>query len=133
MLQQQLIDWIDALSRLLVPAVSAMGQAPAAGGEQPGFAEMIFPIAMMLGIIYFLMIRPQRKQMLKHQQFVASIEKGSEVVTSGGIIGKVVGIADGALTLQIAENTKIKVLKSHISSRSFAKEEAANGNLKAAQ
>ena len=66
-------------------------------------------------LIYFLMIRPENKRRKTHQEMLASIELGEEIVTAGGILGKVSKITDQYLELSISENTKIKVQKTSIS------------------
>ncbi|KAB2839205.1 preprotein translocase subunit YajC, partial [bacterium] len=72
------------------------------------------PLLLVFGIFYFLIIRPQQKQAKKHQEMLKGIEKGNQVVTVGGIHGKVVGVADNILTLEIADNVKIKVERSGV-------------------
>jgi preprotein translocase subunit YajC len=66
-------------------------------------------------LIYFLMIRPENKRRKTHQEMLASIEVGEEIVTAGGILGKVSKISDQYLELSISEDTKIKVQKTSIS------------------
>ena len=66
-------------------------------------------------LIYFLMIRPENKRRKTHQEMLASIEVGNEVVTAGGILGKVSKISDQYIELSISDSTKIKVQKTSIS------------------
>ena len=66
-------------------------------------------------LIYFLMIRPENKRRKSHQEMLASLDLGEEVVTAGGILGKVSKINDQYIELSIADNTKIKVQKTSIS------------------
>ena len=66
-------------------------------------------------LIYFLMIRPENKRRKSHQEMLASLDLGEEVVTAGGILGKVSKISDQYIELSIADNTKIKVQKTSIS------------------
>ncbi len=101
--------------------------APTDGGKA-GIADLMVPILMMFAIIYFLMIRPQKKQVEKHRQFLEGLEKGSEVVTSGGLIGKVVGIAENSVTIEVADKVKIKVLKSYINARATAANQSGSNN-----
>ena len=63
-------------------------------------------IGMVIFIFYFLLIRPQRKEQERHQQMITAIKKGDEIVTSGGIIGKVTGIADDVATVEVAQNVR---------------------------
>ncbi len=71
---------------------------------------------LVFGIFYFLIIRPQQKQAKQHQEMLKNVNKGNQVVTVGGIYGKVVGVADDILTVEIADNVKIKVDRSGIQS-----------------
>ena len=95
---------------------SAFAQAQG-GTEQGGPAQtfsFFLPLLVVFGIFYFLIIRPQQKNAKKHQEMLKAIEKGDQVVTVGGIHGKVVGVADTVLTIEIADNVKIKVERSGV-------------------
>ena len=97
----------------LIP--DAMAQS--AGGGAPGGG--IAPILMMvvfIAIFYFLLIRPQQKKAKEHQAMVTKLSAGDEVVTSGGILGKIVEVGDAFVTLEIAPNVQIKVQKFQVSS-----------------
>ena len=97
----------------LIP--DAMAQS--AGGGAPGGG--IAPILMMvvfIAIFYFLLIRPQQKKAKEHQAMVSKLSTGDEVVTSGGILGKVVEVGDAFVTLEIAPNVQIKVQKFQVTS-----------------
>jgi len=88
--------------------------APKAGGAM-GMLNMLMPFALIILVFYFFMIRPQQKQRKKHLEFLSSIKKGDEVVTSSGIIGTVYNVSDRIVTIEIDENSKIKVLKGMVS------------------
>ena len=97
----------------LIP--EAMAQS--AGGAAPGGG--IAPILMMvvfIAIFYFLLIRPQQKKAKEHQAMVGKLSAGDEVVTSGGILGKIVEVGDAFVTLEIAPNVQIKVQKFQVTS-----------------
>ena len=79
------------------------------------FDPTLFLLFGFMILIYFLMIRPENKRRKTHQEMLASIEVGEEIVTVGGILGKVSKINDQYLELSISENTKIKVQKTSIS------------------
>ncbi|MFC1855768.1 preprotein translocase subunit YajC, partial [Thermodesulfobacteriota bacterium] len=64
---------------------------------------------------YFLLIRPQQKRIKEQKAFVDNLEKGADVVTNGGILGRIVGVTDTVFTLEIGDKVKIKVLKSAVS------------------
>ena len=85
----------------------ALLMAPREGGS----AGIIFMVQMVLifVIFYFLLIRPQTKERRRHEQMLAGVKKGDEVVTNGGIIGTVVHAEENRLTLRTGENTRITV------------------------
>ena len=73
------------------------------------------PLILIFGIMYFLLIRPQQKKLKDHQAMVAALRRGDQVVTQGGIIGKVSKVKDdGEIELEIAENVKVRVVRSTI-------------------
>ena len=87
--------------------------AQAASGGDPGFIGFL-PIILMFVLLYFLMIRPQMKRAKEQKQMIASLQKGDEVITSGGALGKVTKVSDNYLSLEIAPNVEITVQKSAI-------------------
>jgi len=90
----------------------AYAAGPAVGGAG-GFASFL-PLILIFVVFYFLLIRPQQKQAKQHQAFLGDLKKGNKVITKGGIYGEITGISDLVLTLEIAENIKIKVDRSSI-------------------
>jgi len=92
----------------------ALAAAPAAT-QQPGFEGMLFPLGI-LAFFYFLFLRPQAKRTKEKKQMIAAISKGAEVVTSGGILGKVVDMDDNFVKIEIADNTFIQVQRQSIES-----------------
>jgi preprotein translocase subunit YajC len=97
----------------LLFSVSAFAQTAAPGGQAPAYMQFI-PLAVMVAVMYFLMIRPQMKKQKDHQAFLSSIARGEEVITNGGILGRVEGLTDLYLTLEIAPGVRIKVLRSAV-------------------
>lgn len=89
--------------------------AQAAPGMFDMLNSLIVPTMLIIGIMYFLMIRPQQKRLKEHRDMVASIRRGDTIVTSGGIIGKVAKVEDQELQVEIAEGVKVKLLRSTIS------------------
>jgi len=79
------------------------------------FDPTLFLLFGFMILIYFLMIRPENKRRKTHQEMLASLDLGNEVVTAGGILGKVSKISDQYIELSISDNTKIKVQKTSIS------------------
>jgi preprotein translocase subunit YajC len=84
-----------------------MGLAPSSS-EQGGFVTLL-PIIAMVAIIYFLLIRPQQKEQKRHREMIASLKKGDEVVTSGGLYGRIMALNDEKVTLKVSDNTKIVI------------------------
>ena len=95
----------------------AMGQNPGVqqGAVAPNPIIGLMPIILMFVIFYFLLILPQQKKQKQHLKMLAAVKKNDEVVTSGGIHGKVVDVKDDAVIMEIDDNCKIKVQKSSIS------------------
>lgn len=83
-------------------------QAQGAAG-QPSALMQFLPLVLIFVVFYFLLIRPQSKRAKEHREMVAALEVGAEVVTNGGILGKVVTIADQYVTLEIADGVNVKV------------------------
>ena len=85
-----------------------------AGGMQ-NYTTFLF-FGGMIAIMYFLMIRPQQKQLKEHKALLAGLKKGDGVVTQGGLIGKIAEITDREVKLEVAQGVKIRVLKSSVQS-----------------
>ena len=91
--------------------------AQAAGGAPAGAGTTsLIMMAVFVVIFYFLLIRPQQKKQKEHQAMLSKITVGDEVVTAGGILGKVIEVGDNFLTLEIAENVRIKVQRFQVTS-----------------
>jgi preprotein translocase subunit YajC len=84
----------------------------AAQGDPLGF---LLPMLVIFAAFYFLLIRPQQKRQKAHAALVAALSTGDEVLTAGGILGKVMAVSEHYATLQIADNVEIKVQKSTVS------------------
>ncbi|MEQ9144895.1 MAG: preprotein translocase subunit YajC [Parvibaculaceae bacterium] len=106
--------------------------AETAAGGGGDFLITVFPFVIVFAIIYFLIIRPQQKRAKEHQQMVAAVRRGDEVVTAGGIVGKVSKVGEGDdIQVEIAEGVKVKVLKAtltNVRSKSQPAPSAANTN-----
>ena len=94
-------------------AAPAYAQA-AAGGAASSLISFA-PIVLIFAIMYFLMIRPQQKKLKQHKAMVEGVRRGDQVVTSGGLIGKVSKVADTEVEVELAPNVKVRVVKSTIS------------------
>lgn len=86
----------------------AMAQAATPAVQQPGLEGMLFPLGILI-FFYFLFIRPQSKRNKEQKQMLAALTKGSEVVTTGGILGKVVELDDNFVKLEVGDNVFIQV------------------------
>lgn len=85
------------------------------GGQAPEFAGLIFPFAI-LALFYFIFIRPQSKRTKEHKKMVEALVRGSEIVTSGGLLGKVVSVDENFVTVEVADNFQVQIQRSAISS-----------------
>jgi len=96
----------------ITPAYAQAAGAPAGAGD---FIGMVLPLVLIMGVFYFLLIRPQQKKMKEHQAMLKKVGKGDTVITSGGLIGKVVKVVDdNELQVEIGENIKVRVMRSGI-------------------
>jgi preprotein translocase subunit YajC len=94
----------------MVDIAYAAGAAPGGGNPLAGFIPMI----LIFVVFYFLLIRPQQKKAKAQQVFLQNLKKGDEVVSGGGLHGKITGITDTIVTLEIADNLKVKVSRQYI-------------------
>ncbi len=123
---------------LVTLAQAASGSAPASGGGQGqgapggcagagGMQSLIFML-LMIAVFYFMLIRPQQKKAKEQQNFLGSLEKGWQVVTRGGVIGRITGVSDTTVTLEIQEKVRVRVLKSYIDGLHKDKEAGAKAD-----
>ena len=69
---------------------------------------------LMFGVFYFILIRPQMKRQREHQAMLKQLDKGDMVVTRGGLVGKISGVTDTVLTIELQEKVRVRVLRSHV-------------------
>ena len=93
--------------QMLASLFAPSGQA---GG---GLSMLLFQVALIFGIFYFLIIRPQRRQRDQHEKLLAALQKGDQIVTSGGIVGEVVHLKDNEVTIRSGES-KLVVMRANI-------------------
>ncbi len=102
--------------------------------SQPGGFSMLVPMAAIFVIFYFLLIRPQQKKQKETDAMIQAIEKGDNVITAGGLHGKVTGVADDVLTIEIGsikgDHLRVKVARGRIEHVDPAKKETKNGGKK---
>ena len=88
--------------------------AQAAGGASSAFSSFV-PLILIFAIMYFLMIRPQQKKAKQHKAMIDSLRRGDQVVTSGGVLGKVSKVSDdGIVEIEIAEGVKVRVMRATV-------------------
>lgn len=90
----------------------AWAQGDPAGG---GMIGLLFPILLIVAF-YFLLIRPQTKRAKEHRQMVEALKKGDEVVTGGGVLGRIIEVGDNFVMLEVAENIQLRVQKQAVAS-----------------
>jgi len=81
--------------------------AQAEGAGEPSRLATFLPLLLIFAVVYFLLIRPQIKRQKEHKKLVEAIEKGDEIATSGGLLGRVVNVGDTLLVLEIADGTTV--------------------------
>jgi preprotein translocase subunit YajC len=99
----------EMLLNLVISSAHAADAAPAAGAQPGSSIASFLPLIVIFVIFYFLLIRPQSKRAKEHRAMVAAMAKGDEVVTNGGMLGRVTEIDDSYLTLEIAAGVAVKV------------------------
>lgn len=92
---------------------TAMAQA-GAGGAPPAFLSFL-PLVLVFGVFYFLLIRPQQQKARQHQDVLAALKRNDEIVTGGGLFGKVVAIAGDIVTVEVAPKVHVRVSRPTIS------------------
>ncbi len=95
------------------PGASSNPLAQVCGGQ----GGMFIPMIMIFVVFYFMLIRPQQKKQRELGDWLKGLKKGDEVVTTGGVIGKISGLTDNIVTLEVQEKVRMKILRSHISGK----------------
>lgn len=111
-------------STAVVAAGEAAPAAPMGGGN--GWATLILFGAMIL-VFWLLIFRPQQKKQKEHTKLLEGLNRGDSVLTTSGIYGKVVAIADNVVTIEIAPNVRVKMLKSQVAGRASSPDEGGTG------
>ena len=92
---------------------SFLAQAAQPGGAA-GIGGMLFPMILVFGLFYFMMIRPQQKKAKEHKALIDALTKGDEVMTQSGIAGRVTKIQDDFITVEIADKVEVKMQRSSV-------------------
>ena len=103
------MNWIG-----VAHAMGGIGGTGGGGQGGGGFAALV-PLLLMFAIFYFLLIRPQQKKQKKHRELLGTLKRGDQVVTVGGLHGKITGLTDKVITLEVAEKVRVKVGRGYIS------------------
>ena len=98
----------------VAPPPGGGGSAPGPMGCGGGGTEQIGLLLLMFAVLYFLMIRPQQKRAKQHETMMGALQKGDIVRTNGGIRGEITALDERDVTVEIADRTRIKVLRSHV-------------------
>jgi len=89
--------------------------AYAQGAQQGDSTSFIIMMVLMFAAFYFLLIRPQQKKQKQHNELVAGLQVGDEVLTAGGVLGKITGVSEHYAVIAISDNTEIKIQKASVS------------------
>lgn len=89
--------------------------AQAADPAKPSPLFQMMPLILIFVIFYFLLLRPQQKRAKEHEEMVAALKPGDEVITNGGIYGKITRVGEDAITVEIAEKVRVRVTPSSVS------------------
>jgi preprotein translocase subunit YajC len=92
----------------------AYAMAPPAEGGDSSFLVGFLPMILIFAVFYLLLIRPQQKKAQEHKKLLENLKKGDAVITQGGLYGKIYGITDQVVTLEIADKVRVRVSRAHI-------------------
>lgn len=114
---------MNTQAEIEVPSAPLRAQADGGGGVGGILGSPIFFLLAMLLLMWALLIRPQQRKEKEHKAMLAQVEKGDTVITTGGLHGKVTGLADDVLTVEIAPNVRVKLSRGAIATRVPGKSE----------
>ena len=99
---------------MFISSAFATAPAAAAGGDMQSSLMSMLPLVLMFVVLYFVMIRPQMKKQKEHKAMIDALAKGDEVVTAGGVLGKVSKLGDTFLGLEVANGVDIQIQRSAV-------------------
>jgi len=106
------VSW--SLPVFISSAFAQTAPAAAAGGDMQSSLMSMLPLVLMFVVLYFVMIRPQMKKQKEHRAMIDALAKGDEVVTAGGLLGKVTKLGEGYIGVEIANNVEIQLQRSAV-------------------
>lgn len=92
----------------------AMGAGGTGTGGGSGGITAFIPLIIMFAIFYFLLIRPQQKRNKEHKELINNLRKGDRIISSGGLHGRVTGVSDTTLTVEIADKVRVKMARANV-------------------
>ncbi|MGH7322663.1 MAG: preprotein translocase subunit YajC [Candidatus Rokuibacteriota bacterium] len=98
----------------MIDLAYAMGPTPPGGGGAGSILIQLVPMVAIFAIFFFLLIRPQQKQRREREQMLTRLKKGDRIVTTGGLIGTIVGLGEQTVTLKIADSVRVECLRSAV-------------------
>ncbi len=110
----------------MIDIAYAMGTNGGAGQPTGGLTPLI-PMILMFVIFYFLLIRPQQKKQKEHREMIENLKKGDRIITGGGIHGRITGVGDTTLTVEIAEKVRVKVNRANVAGLAQPTPQPTNG------
>lgn len=106
------------MSQLYWIGLLAQAQGGGGGSQVPGCGgggiQQFALMGLMFVVFYFLLIRPQQKKAKEHRDMLANLKRGDRIITNGGLLGKVTGLTDRFVTIELAEKIRVRMLRSHI-------------------
>lgn len=98
----------------MIDIAYAMGPSGGTPGQSTGGFTALVPMILMFVIFYFLLIRPQQKKTKEHREMIEGLKKGDRIITAGGLHGRITGVTDGTLTVEIAEKVRVKINRASV-------------------
>lgn len=95
-------------------AFAQTAPAAAAGGDMQSTLMSMLPLLLMFAVLYFVMIRPQMKKQKEHRAMIEALAKGDEVVTAGGLLGRVSKIGDGFISVELSQGVEVQMQRASV-------------------
>ncbi len=105
---------ISLLAMISIILLGGCTEQPDSEGGSSGFITMIIFLGLIFAVMYFLMIRPQRKRQSQHSQLIQELQRGDKVITTGGIYGELDAVTESEVILKVEDGTKLRFLKNSI-------------------